>query len=148
MKNYLHSILIGLCLLCAGASNGVMDTLHFHYGSSVFAELPAEKQQYWHPDLSWKNKYKDWDGGDKSAAFPLSVTALVFLTDGWHFFQFLMLSLFSVAIVIALCFPFRWREIKTENHGIKLLFAVLMFAATKILFSVGFHLTYSIILPT
>lgn len=145
MRPYLHSIIIALVLLVSGASNGVMDTLQFHYSGSVFAELPAEKQQYWNPNLSWKNKYADWRGGDKSAAFPFSKTALVFLTDGWHFFQFVMLTMWSIAVVLAWCFPFKWQQ-KGDSQGIKFLFAAIMFVACKALFSVGFHLTYSFFL--
>lgn len=44
----------------------------------------GEGNPFWDYKTSWKNKYKDFDGGDKSAAFPGSKTWLVFLTDGYH----------------------------------------------------------------
>lgn len=88
----------------AGVFNAVMDKLQFHYGKSIFPNNDTDKFlgggiQYWKPSISWKNKYKDWDGGDKRPKFLFAKTALVFLTDGWHFAQFLMLTCFSAACV-------------------------------------------------
>ncbi len=49
--------------------------LHHHYGRG---------KQYWDQDISWKNKYKDWDGGDYREAFLGSKTIFVPFTDGQH----------------------------------------------------------------
>jgi hypothetical protein len=78
-----------------------MDTLSFHYSTSLFKDL--DNQQFWDPSLSWTNKYEDpdhpEDGGER---FPLASTSLVFLTDGWHLFKFLTLSfLYLTAISMA-----------------------------------------------
>lgn len=72
----------------AGFFNGVGDNLQFHYSQTVFPQGPGEKflwggQQYWNPNLSWRNKYEDWPR-DRSEAFPLSTSALVWTTDAWH----------------------------------------------------------------
>lgn len=48
---------------------------------------------------TWKNK---WKAGDKSKGerFFLSSTALVFVTDAWHFFQFLQhLCIFNIIAI-------------------------------------------------
>lgn len=48
--------------------------------------------------LSWTRKYKDHKSL-RGPAFPLSTTALVFVTDGYHFCQFLFTILFSISAV-------------------------------------------------
>jgi hypothetical protein len=39
---------------------------------------------FWDVQTSWKNKYKDWDAGDKSARYWGSKTIFVAFTDGFH----------------------------------------------------------------
>lgn len=135
-----HNIFIKLSVFLfvalAGASNGVMDTLQFHYTQSVFAE--TTHQEYWNPQISWKNKYKDYDNGNREAAFPLSKTALVFATDGWHMFQFLMLSFFTLAIVAGLTMQ--------GLLEVKWWIILIDFIVLKLVFSSGFHLMYSWVL--
>lgn len=66
--------LIGLQLI-SGFSNGLHESIQSrHWGSGKF----------WDNSISWKNKYKDWDGGDHRAKFPGSKTVLVGFTDGYH----------------------------------------------------------------
>jgi len=72
----------------AGFTNGIADNLQFHYNQTIFPQGPGEKflwggEQYWNPDLSWRNKYEDWPR-NKSESFPLSSSALVWTTDAWH----------------------------------------------------------------
>ncbi len=84
-----------MLLLLAGMFKAVMDTLQFHYGVSVFAEM---NPLFWNPEISWKNKYKDGDP-TKGEKFFLSKTALVGLTDAWHLSQTLFLTCLVVSIV-------------------------------------------------
>jgi hypothetical protein len=48
-----------------------------------FARFPKASKQFWWTRISWKNKYKNGDPA-QGKAFPLSTTALVGFTDGWH----------------------------------------------------------------
>ena len=76
----------------SGASDGVNQNLaHWRWGKG---------ERFWDVKTSWKNKYKDWDAGDKSAAFPGSKTWLVFLTDGFHLTRTIdrTATLFSIGI--------------------------------------------------
>ena len=70
-----------------------------------------------HGKLKWMNKggvYGFWGeesdkrkykiGTDKEPAFFLSTTLLVFLTDGYHFFQALFFSFLSLSFAFALGF--------------------------------------------
>lgn len=63
-------------LIISGISNGVREgnaALHFGSGSK-FTDYRN----------SWKNKYRDYDNGDMSAAYPGSKTYLAFTTDLYH----------------------------------------------------------------
>lgn len=87
----------------AGASKGVMDTLQFHFDRSLW--FSAEINGFWNPEYSWSNKYeplvtdqtplvrKKWFG---------VIPVPVFLTDGWHLFQSIMLTSIFVAMVLCI----------------------------------------------
>lgn len=121
-----------LFLLLAGFANGLMDMLQFKYAQSVFADL--NRLQFWNPTISWKNKYKDYDGGDRRAKFPFAKTVLVFFTDGWHLLKEIMLS--SLAMAIILLLP-EW------NFGMYgWVESVAQFLAVRITFGVGFYMSY------
>jgi hypothetical protein len=66
----------------AGGFEGTSETLKHHYYefSHVF---PNSNPNFWNPDISWKNKYKNGDylQGDK---FFGSSTIFVWTTDGYH----------------------------------------------------------------
>ena len=89
-----------LFFILAGASEGVMDTLQFHYDSSRFYNL--NNKTFWNPQISWVNKYKNNDPkmGEK---FLGSTTIFVGLTDAWHLFKlFRNLSIFTGIFFIAI----------------------------------------------
>ncbi len=92
---------VAVLLALAAAVNGAMDRMQFRYGESVFAKAPASWQGWLNPQVSWHNK---WKNGDRTQgeAFPLSSTALVGLTDGWHFLKSLMISLLILAALAPL----------------------------------------------
>lgn len=86
-----------LFLLLAGMSNGVMDLLAYRYYASVF-EKKKFNRYYWHTNYSWANKWKKGNPAN-GERFRFSSTALVFLTDAWHLFQWIMISFISLAVV-------------------------------------------------
>ena len=51
-------------------------------------------------EKSWRRKYKWQDPILKKEAFPLSSTALVWLTDGYHLMQFFFIKLFVASIIL------------------------------------------------
>jgi hypothetical protein len=60
----------------SGAADGVNQNLaHWRWGTG---------KAFWDVQTSWKNKYKDWDGGNTDAAFWGSKTVFVAFTDGYH----------------------------------------------------------------
>lgn len=60
----------------SGSADGVNQNLaHWRWGKG---------RQFWDVKLSWKNKYKDWDAGNKDARFFGSKSIFVAFTDGYH----------------------------------------------------------------
>lgn len=104
-------ISLGLIFL-AGLFNGVMDTLSFRYGRSIFPKNEDEfflgkDERFWNPEISWLNKYKNWPD-DKRPKFFLSTTALVMFTDGWHLIKFGMKTCLHSAIVLPVFLGLDW----------------------------------------
>lgn len=94
------SIIIITLLLFAlsGIANGVMDYLSYRVAYNPYH--PMRSSVWWNPGLSWNNKYKNRTQS-QGPAFFLSTSALVFLTDGWHFFKMLTFAFITLAVIIA-----------------------------------------------
>lgn len=81
-----------LFFILAGASEGVMDTLQFHYTSSRFYYL--NNKTFWSSQISWVNKYKN-NNPTMGVKFLGSTTIFVGLTNAWYLFKlFINLSIF------------------------------------------------------
>ena len=95
----IYAIICLACAIIAGYANSVMDKLSHHYSRSTFSK--KKNQQYWNPSLSWRNKYKNGDP-KQGAKFFGSTTFLVFTTDAWHFYKWILLSVIPIpgAIII------------------------------------------------
>ena len=90
-----------ISIIIAAVGKSIMDTLQFHYDESIF----TKNQTWWNPKITWKHKYKN-DDSTQGPAFWGSTTFLVFLTDAWHFFQFIFLNSLFIAITFGTPFPF------------------------------------------
>jgi len=89
-----------LLLILAGIGKAIMDTLQFHFPVSIFSKY--WKNKWLDPSISWRNKYKNNDPL-QGEAFPGSTTIFVFVTDCWHFAQFVFLrSILAVVVVFPL----------------------------------------------
>ena len=120
-------VIIGLILtIFAGLSEAVMDTLQFHFYKSPFAKY---NNQFWNPQLSWRNKYKK---GDPSLGpkFPGSTTIFVSLTDGWHLFKLLR----NLFLFVGLCLI----AIPCLNIN----YIIIYFIAARILYGISFQLLF------
>jgi hypothetical protein len=101
-----------LFFIVAAACNALMDTLAHHHSISIFQNF---KKGFWSDSYieSWKEKYVDWDGGDRSLRklFPNFKTKYkifnwigkinypVQFTDAWHFFKTVMIFAICLSIV-------------------------------------------------
>lgn len=69
-------ILPAALIFVAGGFEGAMDGLQFHYD---------KPNQFWNPDISWTNKYKN---NDVAQGKTFAGKYMVFTTDGWHLMKF------------------------------------------------------------
>jgi hypothetical protein len=77
----------------SGSADGINQNLaHWRWGRG---------KEFWDVKTSWKNKYKDWDGGDKSARFWGSKTIFVGFTDGFHLTRMIDRSAMLISIGIS-----------------------------------------------
>ena len=89
-----------ILVILAGVSKSIMDVLQFHFSDSKFNNTRLE-QYFWNPDLSWMNKYKDFEAMDKVPRFFGSTTFLVWTTDALHLFQMIKnVTLISAMLLI------------------------------------------------
>lgn len=105
-----------ICVLIAGVSKAISDYLAHH---------KSEGDSWW--GNSWKRKWKD--PVNKIEKFPLSSTALVWVTDAWHFFNTLRNAAWVGAILFA---------VKPETVKSGLWTALCIYVASWI----GFNLVY------
>ena len=124
-------------LIVAAIAEAIMDKLQFHFDDSVFWKLRGNK--WWDPKISHLNK---WKNGDKSQgeAFPGSSTIFVFVTDAWHFFQFIQLRTLIGAVVL---FTIAILSFVSWDDWIKY---IISYVVLSIIFSGTFELFFSIIL--
>ena len=95
-----------LLFLMAGVFNSLMDKLQFHYDTSIFPQkeekLLGKGERFWNPKYTAENKNRF-----KNKYLRLLFrTALIWTTDPWHFFQFMMLNCFTLAVLPASSHPF------------------------------------------
>jgi hypothetical protein len=93
-----NKYLTGGLLFLAGAAKGFNETLLYNWKgfNSVFPK--ANPQWFW-PQQSFKNKYKDGDQS-KGAKFPLSTSVLVMFTDQYHLNNFIQRASMTTALII------------------------------------------------
>ena len=87
-------VFIAVYALC----NSVMDALNFNFSKSIFNSKKLNAN-FWNPQISWRNKYKDNDPS-KGDRFFLSSTLFVGFTDAWHLFKQTGLISLGLAIVL------------------------------------------------
>jgi hypothetical protein len=88
----------GSLVLVAGAAKGFNETLQFHWKGFRNA-FPKANPQWFNPNVSWKNKYKNGDS-EAGPKFFLSTSALVMLTDQYHLNTFINRAAWGTALVI------------------------------------------------
>lgn len=129
-KSYLYG---AITTFAGGALNGIAEDLQFHY-PEFKRTFPNVNDQFWNPQISWKNKYEDWDKGIRAEKFPFSSTALAWTTDGYHLVRTGQRLLFTTSVVLSYD--------KKKNWKYYLMDAALL----TLIRSAGFHLTYSLII--
>ncbi len=116
-----------------GAANGVHETISHHYGQ--FKKVhPNANDQYWNPEISWKNKYEDFDNGNMSSNYMGAKTYLAWTTDAKHLMSVTSnASLIGATAIITIGSKQKWYDYAIQ---------IIAMSAAR---SAGFHLTYSLI---
>jgi hypothetical protein len=141
-----------LFIVIAGICKAVSDTLAHHYADSVFTDTTSSKllnNSFFsfinrklfpttHHISWWDNRdshQRKWKNGVKANGeeFKFSSTALVRLTDGWHFFNSLQIMFVMLAIV-------------SYNSPAHLIENVVAFCAYYAAFTLNFEFFYSRVL--
>ena len=88
----------GGLVFTAGASKGFNETLMFHW-KGFRQHFPNANPQWFNPDESWRNKYKNGDP-EAGARYPLSTSVLIMFTDQYHLNNFINKTAWISAFVI------------------------------------------------
>lgn len=133
-----HSWLI-VCMLVAGFTKAVSDTLKDHYSISIFSNFKNKK--FWDYSNSWINKYEV--RYENSVEVVTSVRRKwfglipipVMLTDGWHLAQHLMITTIVFGCVCyepyLTCFDTWVLNFFTDVILMRIVFGIGFYAAYK-----------------
>ena len=129
--NWKHAILPAGLSFVSGASSGLHETILHHY-PQFKSKFPEANDQYWNPDISWKNKYANGNNAD-GPKFPGSTTVFVFTTDAYHFTNSIhRWTLFSAGLTIGIGEKRPWWHYAIDT------------AVSFVSYSIGFHAVYSV----
>lgn len=137
LKQY---ILPGTAMFLSGMLDGTIESINYHYESGFKTKFQDADDQFWNPELSWRNKYKNGDPA-QGPKFYGSTSALVFTTDAYHALRTSKNVLNTFTIVYSIngtCaekkpFKKKWKKIAID--------AIVLTA----LRTAGFYTTYNII---
>lgn len=121
-SNFRKHIAPGVLVFLSGAFEGTMDHLQFHYD---------KHDQFWNPDISWVNKYRNHNTED---GLSFRGKYFVFTTDGWHLMKFGRNATMFAA------FTFKLGEPKKKWHQY-IVEAAAYWAVNRI----GFNATYKLL---
>jgi hypothetical protein len=119
------------CFFTAGALEGQAETLKWH-PHEFQKRFPGADMNWWNPELSWPNKYRNGDPQQGPAYFG-STTFLACSTDGYHMSR-------STKNVIGLTGIILTPDIKGQRWYIYLIKAAMYSVA----YTAGFHVTYTL----
>jgi hypothetical protein len=99
--------------MLSGSFDATAEVLRINY--SYFEKVhPGANPEFWNPNESWVNKWKNGDPA-QGEKFPLSSTALVFTTDAYHLFRMGRNVTMITAIVIPIGKRKNWKQYVVEG---------------------------------
>lgn len=115
--------------LFSGATRGIHETINYRYDRFKLMH-PGANDQYWNPQESWTNKYRNRDP-EQGPKFPLSTTALVGFTDAKHLFgQASTAGTFTMGLLVTLGDKKPW-----HHYALNAL-------SSAVGYGLGFHIIY------
>jgi hypothetical protein len=83
-----------LLLILAGIFKSLMDTINFHYDTSILTPIFNKWRNWFYIPDSSNNKYT-WFPKSRILTWLIS-NPLVFITDAWHFFKCVFLFVYHL----------------------------------------------------
>lgn len=117
-------------MFLAGAANGQVEILRNHYPTFA-VHYPNANPDYWNPQESWRNKWRNGDPAQGERYFGSS-TFLAWNTDAYHLFRTIEKTAITGAVIIPLHGRKKWWVYPLE------------FAGAGLVWSAGFHTVYSL----
>jgi len=133
-SNFNNYSFTGGLMFVSGASDGLSQTLAFHYWKFE-KKFPKANRQFWDNNISWENKYRDYPI-DKRPAYFGSKTFLAWTTDGYHLSRTISNTAILSAVVVNFDGAKKWH------------WYIYDFVIFSLIKSVGFHLVYTIAFDT
>lgn len=133
-------ILPGSLMFVSGMLDGTIESINYHYHNGFKRQVQNANDQFWNPELSWKNKYQNGDPA-QGPKFFASTTALVFTTDGYHALRTTRNAVNTFTLVYFInnsCGskkPFKYKLKKMVVDAVVL----------TTIRNIGFHTTYSVL---
>ncbi|MGZ4034861.1 MAG: hypothetical protein ACXVPU_02555 [Bacteroidia bacterium] len=135
LKQY---ILPGSTMFISGLLDGTVESIKFHYESGFKPRFKQANDQFWNPDISWTNKYKNGCPAD-GPKFYGSTNALVFTTDAYHSLRT------AKNLINTLTIAFYIDHAKSGTHKTTLKKVLLDALVLTTIRNIGFTTTYSIL---
>ncbi len=139
-KEWKKYIVSGSSAFASGFLDGTIETISYHYYNGFKTRFPNANDQFWNPELSWRNKYKNGDPtlGPK---FTGSTTFFAATTDAYHLLRTAKRTLDGFTVVHYMNSN---RQVKM-NKKKRIIKTVKDFVIISAIRSVGFHLSYSLL---
>lgn len=135
LKQY---ILPGSAMLVSGFLDGTIEAMKFHYDSGFKPRFKNIDDQFWNPEISWKNKYKNGNP-EEGPKFRGSTKSLVCLTDAYHGLRT------AKNLVNTLTVTFYINRTRKESKKIKLKKILLDALILTTIRNIGFTASYSVL---
>ena len=136
--NTTNAVYRGILLYASGASHGLAETLTWRYNRFQRVH-PKALEGYWNPRVSWVNKYKTDRHGNiippRRPAYFGSTTFLVWTTDGYHAASTGARVFGAAGLTIPV---WQGSRKKLKHYALEL-------AGSCLVWTAGFHTTYTLI---
>ena len=135
---------LGLLFL-SSAADGLNQKILFHW-TAAQQTYNLKNAQFWNPEISWENKYEKHPDGTLVRPlvekFPLSKSALVFTTDGYHLTRSLKRWTMVVGIVLMIRPPKKKGQKRKKRRPRDLIYDGIGYSVVT---TAGFNTTFNLI---
>ena len=128
-------------MFVSGLLDGTIEAIKFHYHSGFKPRFKNANDQFWNPDVSWTNKYKNGNP-EEGAKFLGSTNSLVFVTDGYHALRT------SKNLINTLTLTFYINRVRKDPRKLKLKKVLLDALILTTIRNIGFTASYSLLFKT